>query len=132
MSSRNTVNPGQHTQAGHLTPDDSPRERARQNQSPVTAPDSNRRKGTTGISNRESADEEQDERDRLPSAQDRSQSNRAGADAGNSPADTGNEQTSAKTGSRSGAQKAAEAKYVDRAHPASEKVEGAFGREPRD
>jgi hypothetical protein len=61
MSKKNKVNPGQYTQAGRLAPDDTARERARQNQSPVTAPDSNRRKGTTGISNRESADEEQDE-----------------------------------------------------------------------
>ena len=38
-------------------------------------------------------------------------------------------QSSSKSGSRSRAQKAAEAKYVERPHPASEKVEGAFGRE---
>ncbi len=38
-------------------------------------------------------------------------------------------QSSSKSGSRSTAQKTAEAKYVDRPHPASEKVEGAFGRE---
>jgi hypothetical protein len=43
--------------------------------------------------------------------------------------DIENEQTSGKSGSRSSAQKAADSKYVDRPHPASEKVEGAFGRE---
>ena len=38
-------------------------------------------------------------------------------------------QSSSKSGSRSTAQKTAEAKYGERTHPASEKVEGAFGRE---
>jgi hypothetical protein len=50
-----------------------------------------------------------------------------------SPAnDIENEQTSAKSGSRSSAQKAADSKYVNRPDPGSEKVEGAFGREPED
>jgi hypothetical protein len=85
----------------------------------------------TGISNRESAEEEQAERQRFPPAQGRSGSPGAKADGGESAAGDGeNEQTSSKTGSRSGAQKAAEAKYVNRSHPASEKVDGAFGREP--
>jgi hypothetical protein len=39
--------------------------------------------------------------------------------------------TSHKAGSRSIAQKESESKYADRGHPASHKVEGAFGREPR-
>lgn len=48
------------------------------------------------------------------------------------PGDTDNEQSSGKSGSRSGAQKAADSKYVNRPHPASGKVEGAFGRAPAD
>ena len=45
------------------------------------------------------------------------------------PADGENEQTSSKSGSRSGAQKAADSKYVNQPQPASGKVDGAFGRE---
>ena len=69
MSKKNKVNPGQYTQAGRLAQDDAARERDAQGLSAVNAPDSPRRKGTTGISNRESADEEQDENERLPSEQ---------------------------------------------------------------
>ena len=50
----------------------------------------------------------------------------AGAPPASAPVGT---QSSSKSGSRSTAQKTAEAKYVERTHPASEKVEGTFGRE---
>jgi hypothetical protein len=39
---------------------------------------------------------------------------------------------SGKAGSRSTAQKATGSRYVDRAMPASQKVAGAFGKEPND
>jgi hypothetical protein len=133
MSKKNKVNPGQYTQAGRLTPDDAARERGKQDMNPVTAPGSPRRKGTTGISNRESGDEEHDERERLPSERpDRPGADDDTTDGGGLAENIENEQTSSKSGSRSGAQKAAEAKYVDRPHPASEKVDGAFGRESGD
>jgi hypothetical protein len=131
MSKKNKVNPGQYTQAGRLSPDDAARERRVQD-SPVTAERSGSGQKTvpTGISNRESAEEEQEERERLAPAGRRSEpidSKDAERDA--SAVDGANEQTASKTGSRSGAQKTAESKYVERPHPASTKVDGAFGRE---
>jgi hypothetical protein len=104
MSKRNKVNPGQYTQAGRLSPDDAARERRAQD-APITSErsGSGQKAVPTGISNGESAEGEQEERE--------------------------NEQTSSKVGSRSGAQKAAESKYVNQPHPASTKVDGAFGRE---
>jgi hypothetical protein len=135
MSKQNKVNPGQYTQAGRLSPDDVARERGKQDVPPASGRSGSGQKAVpTGISNRESAEEEQQERERLPAAQDRSRSTDArGDDAGADRAvSTDNEQTSSKSGSRSSAQKAAESKYVNQPHPASEKVEGAFGRESDD
>jgi len=134
MSKRNKTNPGQYTQAGRLSPDDAARERGRQ-VVPVASPRSGRGQKAvpTGISNRESPEEEQKERERLPAVEAGSRSAAATADggdaAGGNAKSARNRQTSSKTGSRSGAQKAANSKYVNRPHPASEKVEGAFGRE---
>ena len=83
-----------------------------------------------GISNRESAEEEQRERERLRPVPHASEPQDAeGGRSAATPGGSENEQTSSKGGTRSGAQKGAESKYVTRPHPASEKVEGAFGRE---
>ena len=89
---------------------------------------------TTGISNRESADEEQQQRDRLPQTpgEPRWDDDTGGGGNQRSGGARQNEQSSSKHGSRSEAQKAAESKYVDRPHPASEKTDGAFGRESGD
>jgi hypothetical protein len=126
MSRKNKVNPGQYTQAGRLSPDDAARERAKQDSPPASERSGSGQKAVpAGISNRESAAEEQEERQRFPAAQEDEQGEREATPT----ADTDNEQTSSKHGSRSSAQKAAESKYVTRPHPASEKVEGAFGRE---
>jgi hypothetical protein len=134
MSKKNKVNPGQYTQAGRLSPDDTARERAKQELPGASGRTGSGQKAVhPGISNRESAEEEQEERERFPSAQNRPRS--ADANVGDEVAEVGNEeneQTSSKSGSRSGAQKAADSKYVERPQPASEKVEGAFGRESRD
>jgi hypothetical protein len=86
-----------------------------------------------GISNRESAVEEQQERrefppvtpDAPPAEQD------AAGREGEEPLDDLNDRhTSHKAGSRSIAQKEAESKYADRGHPSSHKVAGAHGEEP--
>ena len=86
-----------------------------------------------GISNRESAAEEREERrefppispDAAPPEQD------AAGRVGEQPLDdTTDRHTSHQAGSRSIAQKEAESKYADRSHPSSHKVAGADGREP--
>ena len=127
MSKKNKVNPGQYTQAGRLSPDDAAREGRKQDVPVASGRSGSGQKAVpTGISNRESAAEEQEERERL-----RAQDESPNADARGDGGGVGeNEQTSSKKGSRSSAQKAADSKYVDRPHPAAEKVEGAFGREP--
>lgn len=88
-----------------------------------------------GISNRETAVEEHEERrefpqvspDAAPEVQD------AAGRRGEEPLDdTSDRHTSHKAGSRSVAQKEAESKYADRGHPASHKVAGAYGEEPDD
>ena len=87
----------------------------------------------TGISNRESAREESLERAEHPPVdtgppppQD------AAGDVGERPIDDySDRQTSHKAGSRSIAQKEAESRYPDRSMPASRKVAGAFGKEPK-
>jgi hypothetical protein len=67
MSKRNKVNPGQYTQAGRLAPDDAARERAKQDTSVASEQSGDGQKtAPAGISNRESANEEQDQRERLP------------------------------------------------------------------
>lgn len=115
MSKRNKVNPGQYTQAGRLSPDDAAREERKA-------------AGSQGISNRETAAEERDDRQRnRPRDASSSSEVEDGADAPESASE--GTQSSSKHGSRSTAQKTAEAKYVNRAHPGSGKVDGAFGRE---
>lgn len=88
-----------------------------------------------GISNRETAREEREERgehppvmpDAPPPEQD------AAGRVGEEPLDDRRDRhTSHKAGSRSIAQKESESKYADRSHPASHKVPGAFGDEPAD
>ena len=130
MSKKNKVNPGQYTQAGRLSPDDAARE-LRKTQSPAATDrsDGGRKAAEPGISNRESAREEEEERERLPPTQSGAAGTGDAVDDDAPAGDTTNEQASAKSGSRSGAQKAADSKYVNRPHPASEKTEGAFGRE---
>jgi hypothetical protein len=86
-----------------------------------------------GISNRETAQEERQERREFPpespDAAPREQD--AAGRVGEQPLDdTRDRHTSHKAGSRSIAQKEAESKYADRGHPASHKVAGAFGEEP--
>jgi hypothetical protein len=88
-----------------------------------------------GISNRESAAEERQERrefppetpDAAPEVQDA-----AGRRGEAQIEDYSDSHTSHKAGSRSVAQKEAESKYPDRSHPASRKVAGAYGEEPED
>lgn len=90
-------------------------------------------KQTQGISNRESATEEERERqehppitpDAPPPEQDA-----AGREGEQPLDDLRDRHTSHKAGSRSIAQKEAESKYPDRSHPASHKVPGASGKEP--
>jgi hypothetical protein len=85
-----------------------------------------------GISNRETAAEEAEERrehppvtpDAPPVEQDA-----AGREGVEPVHDYAGSHTSHKAGSRSVAQKEAESKYADRSHPASHKVAGANGRE---
>lgn len=91
------------------------------------------REDQQGISNRETAGEEQDERQRLPQqtpdAPPREQ-DAAGREGEQPLEDLRDRHTSHKAGSRSIAQKEAESKYADRGHPASHKVAGAHGEEP--
>lgn len=88
----------------------------------------------TGISNRESAHEEADERREHPPVDTNSpQPQDAAGRVGEDPlTDTRDRHTSHKAGSRSIAQKEAESKYSDRSAPPSHKVDGAFGREPQE
>ena len=85
-----------------------------------------------GISNRESAAEEAEERKEFPPKSpdappvEDDAAGRKGAEPVESFEGT---DTSHKAGSRSVAQKEAESKYADRGHPASHKVAGANGRE---
>ena len=87
-----------------------------------------------GISNRESAGEERAERaahppvdTNYPPPED------AAGRVGEQPIDDHNDlQTSHKAGTRSMAQKEAASRYPERSMPASRKVAGAFGKEPKD
>ena len=131
MSKKNKANPGQYTQAGRLTQDDVARRREKQDLSVGSErTGSGQKAAPTGISNRESAAQEREERERFPRDDDESGSPDEGTDRRDVPVDSENEQASSKSGARSSPQKAADSKYVDRPHPASEKVDGAFGREP--
>ena len=86
-----------------------------------------------GISNRETAAEERQERREFPSRTPDSPpevQDAAGRRGEAQIADYSDCHTQHKAGSRSVAQKEAESKYADRSHPASHKVAGAFGEEP--
>jgi hypothetical protein len=87
----------------------------------------------TGISNRESAAEEAEERREFPPVNtDSPLPEDAAGRVGEEPLeDTRDRHTSHKAGSRSIAQKEAESRYPDRSMPASRKVAGAFGKEPK-
>jgi hypothetical protein len=92
------------------------------------------RKRNTGISNRESAEDESRERqEHAPIDTSSPPPEDAAGRAGEQPlAEATDRQTSHKAGSRSIAQKEAESRYPDRSMPASRKVAGAFGREPEE
>jgi len=85
----------------------------------------------TGISNRETPEQEQSKRAEHPPIDDTPQPQDAAGRKGDEPVkDFSGRQTSHKAGSRSIAQKEAESKYADRGVPQAHKVSGAFGREP--
>jgi hypothetical protein len=86
----------------------------------------------TGISNRESANEEERERREHPPLDAGSpEPEDAAGRTGEQPLeDRRDRQTSHKAGSRSIAQKEDESKYADRSQPATRKAAGAFGKEP--
>jgi hypothetical protein len=86
----------------------------------------------TGISNRESADEEAREREEFPPLDPGSPPPQdAAGRTGEAPLeDARDRHTSHKAGSRSIAQKEADTRYPDRGVPPAKKVAGAFGKEP--
>jgi hypothetical protein len=88
--------------------------------------------GRTGISNRETPDEEARDRAEHPPLDPGSPPPEdAGGDTGErAAADNDGRQTSHKAGSRSIARKENESRYPDRSMPSARKVAGAFGREP--
>ena len=86
-----------------------------------------------GISNRETAAEEAEERREFPPVAPDAppvEQDAAGREGAQPVEDFAGSQTSHKAGSRSVAQKETESKYADRGHPASHKVAGANGQEP--
>lgn len=86
----------------------------------------------SGISNRQSvADEERGRRDHPPLDAGSPPAEDAAGHIGDEPEMTRDGQTSHKAGSRSVAQKESESRYPDRSMPASHKVPGAFGKEPK-
>ncbi|MCU1381435.1 MAG: hypothetical protein JWL71_132 [Acidobacteria bacterium] len=87
-----------------------------------------------GISNRESPEEEAQERQEHPPVDTSSPPPQdAAGRVGEEPlTDMNDRQTSHKAGSHSIAEKEAETRYPDRSMPATHKVAGAFGKEPRD
>jgi len=87
-----------------------------------------------GISNRESAQEEERGRQVYPPLDPSSPPPEdAAGRVGEDPLeDLNSRQTSHKAGSRSIAQKEADTRYPDRSMPPSHKVAGAFGHEPPD
>ena len=88
----------------------------------------------TGISNRETPDEEARERAEHPPADTNSpEPQDAAGRVGEDPlTDHNDRHTSHKAGSRSIAQKEAGARYLDRSMPPTHKVGGAFGKEPKE
>ena len=87
----------------------------------------------SGISNRESAEEEaRDRKEHPPQNTGSPAPEEAVGGQGEQPArDLRDQQTSHKAGSRSMAQKEAASRYPDRSMPAARKVSGAFGKEPK-
>jgi hypothetical protein len=87
----------------------------------------------TGISNRESARDEAQERQEHPPLDTSSPAPQdAAGHVGEQPLDDIRDRhTSHKAGSRSIAQKESASRYPDRSMPASRKVAGAFGKEPK-
>jgi hypothetical protein len=91
------------------------------------------REDQQGISNRETAGEEQQERSEFPPVRPDAppvEQDAAGREGEDHPEANEGRQTSHKAGSRSIAQKEAESKYADRSHPSTHKVAGADGKEP--
>jgi hypothetical protein len=91
------------------------------------------REDQQGISNRETAVEEQQERREFPPVRPDAppvEQDAAGREGEDHPEANEGRQTSHKAGSRSIAQKEADSKYADRSHPSSHKVAGADGKEP--
>jgi hypothetical protein len=87
-----------------------------------------------GISNRETPQEEEQERAENPPLDTSSPPPQdAAGRVGEEPlTDMNNRQTSHKTGSHSLVEKEAETRYPDRSMPQTRKVDGAFGKEPAD
>jgi hypothetical protein len=87
----------------------------------------------SGISNRESAEEERQERQRHPPQDTGSPApeDAAGRQGEQPLTDLRDRQTSHKAGSRSIAQKEAASRHLDTSMPATRKVPGAFGKEPK-
>jgi len=87
----------------------------------------------SGISNRKSAEDEAEERQRHPPQDTGSPApeDAAGRQGEQPLTDLRDRQTSHKAGSRSIAQKEAASRYPDRSMPAARKVPGAFGEEPK-
>ena len=88
----------------------------------------------SGISNRETpAEEEQERREHPPMDGGSPEPQDAAGRVGEAPMEeVPNRQTSHKAGSRSIAQKEANTRYPDRGMPATHTKPGAFGAEPRD
>jgi hypothetical protein len=86
----------------------------------------------TGISNRETPAEEQQERERIPQQFEEPPevTDAAGRTGGEPPPEADDRQTAHKTGAHSLAEKAQTARYLDRSMPQTRKVAGAFGAEP--
>jgi hypothetical protein len=92
------------------------------------------KKQRTGISNRETAGEEaQERREHAPEPTGSPAPEDVAGRVGETPLDeVPNRQTSHKAGARSIAQKEDNTRYPDRGMPPVHKKAGAFGREPRD
>ena len=91
------------------------------------------RENQQGISNRETAAEEAEERREFPAVTPDAppvEQDAAGRVGEEGVDDYSDRHTSHKAGSRSIAQKEDDSKYPDRSHPATHKVAGADGREP--
>jgi len=86
---------------------------------------------SSGISNRETPQEEDQERHENPPIDNAPPPPQdAAGDTGDDPINQSRDgQTSHKAGSRSVAQKEGESRYPDRSMPATHKVDGAFGKE---